>query len=317
MTMRPLLLALALLLAAPALAGQPTVVVRPKAAVEDPIVRLGDIAKLRGFAPADHARVAAIELGRAPAVGLGQLMPRAYVEARIREGELPPGTRLQIPARVEISRRARTLDGETLRARVREAIERHMPHEAAAVAAIDVPALADLKLPAGAEVDVRFAPDEAFRGPVVAELVIDDRGDTLRTRRVSARVDVFETVYGLAEARRRGQKLDAADLVELRLASGALPRDVIRDPSLIAGAVLRRGVEPGEPIREAWLDVPPLVGRGDRVRMEAVRGPLRITARGEALATGAHGAWVRVRNLDSGKIVSGRVTAPGVVEMEF
>lgn len=315
--MRALFAMLVCCVAAPALAGQPTVFVRKSVAVTDPVVRLGDIARLDGFAADDAKTYAGIELGRAPAVGLGQFMPRAYVEARIREGGMPAAVRLRIPRRVEIKRKARTVAGEELRQMVRAAIQKRLPHDPADVAGIDVPSLADLKVPDGARLRVRFDDGETFRGPVVAELVVRDGGETMRTRRISARVDVYARVFGVAEPLRRGQRLDVADLVELRLPHTALARDVVLDASMIEGAMLRRTVKPGEPIREAWLQVPPLVNRGDRVRMVAVRGALRLTARGEALGDGARGAFIRVRNLDSRKIVSGRVVAPGEIEMEF
>ena len=113
--MRALFAMLLCLVAAPALAGQPTVFVRKSVAVTDPVVRLGDIARLDGFAADDAKTYGRIELGRAPAVGLGQYMPRAYVEARIREGGMPAAVRLRIPQRVEIKRKARTVPGEELR----------------------------------------------------------------------------------------------------------------------------------------------------------------------------------------------------------
>ncbi len=301
----------------PAHAGQPTVIVKKSAAVTDPVVRLGDIAQLQGFAAADVKTYAAIELGRAPAVGLGQFMPRAYLQARIREGGMPAAVRLRIPRRVEIKRKARTMPGEQLRQMVRSAIQRNMPHDPADVAAIDVPTLADLRVPDGAKLRVKFSRGEAFRGPVVAELVVRDAGETMRTRRISARVDVFQKVYGVVEPLRRGRRLTTADLVELRLPHTTLARDAVIDPSAVEGAQLRRAVKPGEPLREAWLQVPPVIERGDRVRMVAVRGALRITARGEALSDGVRGAYVRVRNLDSRKVVSGRVTGPGEIELEF
>lgn len=315
--MRAALLITAVLFSAPALAGQPTVRVQKSAAVTDPVVRLGDIATLEGFSSGDEKTYARIELGRAPAVGLGQFMPRAYLEARIREGGMPAAVRLRIPRRVEIKRKALTMPGEELRQMVRAAIQRRMPHDPEDVAAIDVPSLADLRVPDGAKLKVVFADGEAYRGPVVAELVVRDGGEVMRTRRISARVDVFQTVFGVAEPMRRGRRMTTADLVELRVPHTTLARDVVLEPRMIEGAMLRRAVKPGEPLRDAWLQVPPVIERGDRVRMVAVRGPLRITARGEALGDGARGAYIRVRNLDSRKIVSGRVTGPGEIEMEF
>ena len=76
-------------------------------------------------------------------------------------------------------------------------------------------------------------------------------------------------------------------------------------------------MRPGEPIRRAWLKVPPLVKRGDRVRMVARRGRVELSAAGEALGDGRRGQVVRVRNLASRKVVSGIVHAANLVVMEF
>ena len=46
-------------------------------------------------------------------------------------------------------------------------------------------------------------------------------------------------------------------------------------------------------------------------------GQLRLTAVGEALQDGLAGEMIRVRNVDSNKIVSGRVLECAVVEVGF
>ena len=109
----------------------------------------------------------------------------------------------------------------------------------------------------------------------------------------------------------------ADDLVPLRVPESRVPADAVRDPSLVEGATLRRAMKRGEPLRLAHVLIPPLVQRGDRVRMVAVRGAIRITASGEALAAAARGQTVRVRNLDSQRVVVGRVVGPGAVEMPY
>jgi flagella basal body P-ring formation protein FlgA len=51
--------------------------------------------------------------------------------------------------------------------------------------------------------------------------------------------------------------------------------------------------------------------------MIARRGGVSITSIGEALGNGSRGAMIRVRNVQSRKIVGGKIISPGVVEMEF
>jgi len=312
--MRVLMPILALLCAAPAWAT-PTIEVAPRAEITGPTVRLGEIAQLRGFSKARTRELAAIEVGKSPNVGLGQYMPRAYLESRIRRAGVSESVRL--PLRVELSRKTKTIDGEYIAGRVRAALAEGMPHDPRDLAEVRVPSIADIVVPAQADLDVRFAADEDFTGAVTADVVITDAGELVRRRRVNAHIDLLVDALGVSEEMRRGGRLTTAHLMVLRIAQSRLPKDAIIKPEFIDGAIVRRTIRPGEPIREAFLKVPPLVERGQRVRMVARRGDVSVTTIGEALASGPRGARIRVRNLASRKIVGGKVISSGVVEMEF
>ena len=309
----PLLLAF---LSAPALAA-PSIRVQPRASIAGPVVRLSEVAELKGFTPEAKDRFGRIELGRSPAPGLGQLLPKAFLRSKIRDGGVGPGVKLHLPARLEVTRETRTIAASDLERQVRRAIRDAVADAAADVARLVVPRLSDVSVPVGTTVRVEFAPDEDFRGAVTATLHFEAHGEAVRTRQVSARLDAFARAWGVRDTARQGHVLTAADLVPLRLAETKVPRDAIREVGDVEGARVRRPIKPGEPIRMAYVQVPPMVRRGDRVRMIAVRGAIRITAAGEALGAAARGQSVRVRNLDSKRVVSGRVTAPNTIEMEF
>jgi flagella basal body P-ring formation protein FlgA len=53
------------------------------------------------------------------------------------------------------------------------------------------------------------------------------------------------------------------------------------------------------------------------VRLVANIGAVRVTARAEALQDGRAGQAIRVRNVDSNRIVSGRVIDRNLVEIEY
>jgi hypothetical protein len=55
----------------------------------------------------------------------------------------------------------------------------------------------------------------------------------------------------------------------------------------------------------------------DSVRLVAIVGSLHVTAVGEALQEGRMGQLIRVRNVDSGKVVVGRVAGGSLVEVEY
>lgn len=69
----------------------------------------------------------------------------------------------------------------------------------------------------------------------------------------------------------------------------------------------------GRPILAAQLGAPALVERNQLVRMTYAEGPLSITTEGRALDRAGVGEEVRVMNLTSRQVVTGRVTASGGV----
>ena len=115
--------------------------------------------------------------------------------------------------------------------------------------------------------------------------------------------------------RSAGETINKEDLVAIRLPSSRFSRDAIRSAELAVGAKLRRNVNAQTPLREAWLSIPPLVRRGATVELVFNRGAISLTAQGEALTDGRRGAMIRVRNLKSKKIVTGRVIGINRVEV--
>jgi flagella basal body P-ring formation protein FlgA len=63
------------------------------------------------------------------------------------------------------------------------------------------------------------------------------------------------------------------------------------------------------------IKVPLLVKRGDRVRLVSGEGPIQVEMLGEAIEAAARGDRVRVRALDSKRIVEGWVVSASVVKM--
>lgn len=89
---------------------------------------------------------------------------------------------------------------------------------------------------------------------------------------------------------------------------------VIED-DMLAGQVARRTLLPGKPILLSDLKAPDLVRAGAAVTLVFREGGLVITGLGTALRSAAEGEMVRVRNADSGVVVSGIVEPDGSVRI--
>ncbi len=91
---------------------------------------------------------------------------------------------------------------------------------------------------------------------------------------------------------------------------------VARKASDIIGKVARRTLLPRRAIPVAALREAYAVEAGEPVRTVYVSGGLKIVMTGVALISGAPGKSIRVRNPDSGRIVTGVVNPDGTVTVD-
>lgn len=106
---------------------------------------------------------------------------------------------------------------------------------------------------------------------------------------------------------------DDVKLVETDLAG--LGYGYLQDPVDIEGMVTRRPIAAGTVLTPAMVKAPLLVKRGDRVRLVSGGGAIQVEMLGEAIEAAARGERVRVRALDSKRIVEGWVVSASVVKM--
>jgi len=89
----------------------------------------------------------------------------------------------------------------------------------------------------------------------------------------------------------------------------------VRTLEQVQGKTARRTLVAGKPIAMNALTEPMVIERGQSVRMVFNSGSLVISSIGVALQPGGVGDVIRLRNIDSGVVVSGRVQADGHIEI--
>jgi flagella basal body P-ring formation protein FlgA len=113
----------------------------------------------------------------------------------------------------------------------------------------------------------------------------------------------------------RGVVLASADLRLERRELSRLPWGHAGSAEELAGRILRRPLRGGEPVPPSATAAAPLVRTGERVVIEAGSGPLSVRIDGVALVDGSAGDRVRVRNLNSTRVLDARVTGEGRVHV--
>jgi flagellar basal body P-ring formation protein FlgA len=92
---------------------------------------------------------------------------------------------------------------------------------------------------------------------------------------------------------------------------------VIESHRVLAGKMARRTLLPGEPIPMNAVDDPKLVTRGVQAQIMFEEGGLSIMGTGIPLQSGTLGETIQVKNVDSGRIITGRVQPDGRIRIGF
>ncbi len=112
-----------------------------------------------------------------------------------------------------------------------------------------------------------------------------------------------------------GEEIDASQLEEVEVTNPNIVKGYADTISAVSGMVTKRTLLPGRVILVSALRQPFAVSRGTTVQLVFDDGTLVLRAAGTPLQDAAVGELVRVRNKDSGVIVSGTVMADGTVHV--
>ena len=135
--------------------------------------------------------------------------------------------------------------------------------------------------------------------------------------RARVEVTLMLPVWMTAREIRKGQTIQAADLVEESLDVSRLQRGFIPVSESLTGSKANRNLRMGQLIGELDLQKAWAVKEGEGVLIRAGQGGFSATTRGTALASGAIGDGIKVRNSSSGKEIQAWVIAKGEVETRF
>lgn len=112
----------------------------------------------------------------------------------------------------------------------------------------------------------------------------------------------------------RGAVIGSQDLTPVYLDESTNLTTAVSDPNLLVGSRLKRDVKAGDQIRSNAFCV---VCKNDKVNIIAQSHALQLKLAGQALEDGTVNDTIRVKNLKSGKIISGVVVAPSQVKVIF
>ncbi len=132
---------------------------------------------------------------------------------------------------------------------------------------------------------------------------------------VPVRIALMEPVVVARRALVRGQALDADDLMLSEVDVSGVHKAYFTRVEDVVGMRAKRSVGSGKLLHAGLLDRAKWVKRGNQVEIIAHGEGLQVRMMGKALGDGSRGDRIKVKNLNSGRIITGTVAAAGVVHV--
>lgn len=292
-----------------------TVTLQPSAEVSEQTITLGDIASFDEESPLSRA-LASQPVGQAPSPGQ-QITLQAGSVIRNLMSNLPQQSTVQWQgaADIKVTRSAVVVSP----AQVLQIIGNYIGENTRNLAQAEIrfiPSAQPLpfSLPSGKLTWQVTPSDPQILGSSRFSVIFSVDGRVRKNMSVRGRMEVLVPVVVVKGDTAKGSVLGPAHLAMSVLDISEM-RGPILDPKEVIGKRLLVSVKSGRPLAKHQIDFPPVVRRGELVRIILQRGGLFLTATGIARNDGVADETIRVQNTASNKIVYCRVAAPGIVEV--
>lgn len=276
---------------------------------------LGEIAHISGSPAGLVARLKAVDMGRSPYPGQSLSVDADQVRFRMRVAKIDPaGVQISDSVKTRVVRSSQKVDSAQLVAAAKDAVMQSWQGSERLECEVTRPPQ-EIAVSAGSLELVAQASSAPRAGLCSVPVDIHVDGQKERSVSVSLNVHVFTPVVVATRALARGQTVEAGDLSVEERDLGTTGASVLTDVAMAAGLRTMRAIPSGAILRQADLEVAPLVHRNGPVVITAVSGRVRIRSNGQALDEGQLGQLVRVRPDHSKDSVTAKVTGEGTVEL--
>ncbi|WP_456388240.1 flagellar basal body P-ring formation chaperone FlgA [Desulfolithobacter sp.] len=309
---------LLLLVVLPAITQASSLVVtfREKAVVQADKITLGDIATLNP--ENDQTRsIASLLVGRAPLPGQSRKLQAEDVIRRLAGDQRLQDAYWQGSGNIIVERDGIVIDRKQIQKILADYLQQNLnklPRGQIRFSSLRIPA--PFTLPSG-RLNWKVVPSRPeIIGSSSFSIIFKVNGTTVRNCTVRGRIEVLARVATAAVTLRRGQ-IVTADKIRMTRQDIASLQDPFFNPDNIIGMQVRYTLHAGKAIEHRHVEEPPVIRKGDLVKIIASRSGLQLTATGMSRMDGRPGDVVRVQNMNSGKLIYCRVDAPGLVSVEF
>lgn len=298
---------LLLVMSSTGFAANATVSVRAASTVTGPGLTLGDIAEIGGAQAERVSYLKQLRLGEAPTPGATIFLTPQLLETRLLETRADfSAISWSVPINFKISTSSQRIAGKTLADLAQGLV--NQTAQGAIVRLIETPA--DLAAPLGKiELTPSVVGAVRYNGLTTVQIAVRAGGDIFTRVPVQFEVKRFLEVVVAAENLNAGEILSDRSVRLETMDVGRMQPGYLTETLKVIGMQLRQAMTQGSILHERALVRPILVKQGEMVRIAARIGEIEVSASGLALSAGAAGDLIKVQNLTTKRLMTGRVQA--------
>ncbi len=128
-----------------------------------------------------------------------------------------------------------------------------------------------------------------------------------------AEIALYKKIVVFSEHLSKGKLIQESDLKIDLVDISDIRESYYKEITPVIGKELKRNIKSGDIVRDALLDMPQVIKRGQIVNLMATSSVISVETTGTALSDGRIGEIIRVKNNRSDRIVSGTVQSNGDV----
>ena len=296
-----------------------TVIVAPAARVDGAFITLGQLAEITGEDQAEVDRLRQLKIGNAPAPGSSVVLTKELLGMRLAgTGADFSGIAWMVPDLVTVTANSQSLSGQMLMDKAIGMIEQQTGLGANSKdLSIEVLGnVQDFVIPVGnLTIHTSLPYGIHYSGPTQVVLVINVNGQFVTKVTIQCAVKLYRQIVVAAGPINAGEILTASSLRLERMDAGKLGAGYFTEINKVINLMARRSLTPGMVVMDSMVNKPILIKRGTLINLVARIGSMEITTTGQAMQNGIEGQLIRVKNINSTKIISGKVLDENTVQV--
>ncbi|TWH45356.1 flagellar basal body P-ring formation chaperone FlgA [Sporomusa sp. KB1] len=279
-----------------------TVRIPQEAAITGQYFTLGDIASINGDDTERIDSLRHIRLGHTPRPGQSYVLAGDILMARIRAAHVDlSGIAWQLPPQLKVTALAQSISGQQLVEQAKQYLRACLTGEVMITSAGQPQ---DIQVPPG-EIAFNMALPYGIRynAPTNVSIDVQVAGRSFSTAMLRFDIKKYQQVAIANRLLNANEPITADNIIFERRDIGRLVPGYFTEVDKILGLPVKRQLAPGVVITENMLGQTVLIRRGKPVTITAKNGGIEVIVSGTALQDGSKGEFIRVKNINSQKVI--------------